>query len=97
VANVAETAGALAAEIVERGAGLGLTAVPARLRAPHYVGLRSPAAFPLGLPGRLAAERVYISIRGGQTLRITPHVYNERPDVDRLFAVLRPALEAGRD
>jgi selenocysteine lyase/cysteine desulfurase len=33
-----------------------------------------------------------VSVRGGDTIRITPHVYNDRSDVDRLFAVLEPAL-----
>jgi selenocysteine lyase/cysteine desulfurase len=97
VATIYETAGTLADEIVARGEELGLRAVPSRLRARHYVGLRAPRPFPTDLPERLAAERVYVSIRGGQTLRITPHLYNDLRDVERLFRVLEGALrEDGR-
>ncbi len=93
VANIAATAGAFAEGIVARGGDLGLTAVPARLRAPHYVGLTSRAGLAAGLADRLAAGRVFVSVRGGRSLRITPHVYNEPADIDRLFDVLAPALK----
>lgn len=88
-----ETAGALADEIVARGEALGLEAVPAPLRARHYVGLRTRKPLPPDLIGELARQRVYLSVRGGRTLRITPHVYNEARDIDRLFSVLEPSLD----
>jgi selenocysteine lyase/cysteine desulfurase len=34
---------------------------------------------------------VYVSVRGGRSLRITPHVYNDAYDVERLFAALDQA------
>lgn len=92
VENISATAGAFADDIVARGGDLGLTAVPAKLRAPHYVGLTSRAGLPPGLTDRLGISRVFVSVRGGRSLRITPHVYNEPADVDRLFQVLAPAL-----
>ncbi|MFN0180602.1 MAG: aminotransferase class V-fold PLP-dependent enzyme [Gemmatimonadales bacterium] len=88
VDNIAETAGALVDEIVSRTAPLGWTAVPAPLRAPHYLGLRARGGLPTDLAARLAAAGVSVSIRGGQSLRITPHVYNDAADVDRLIEVL---------
>lgn len=81
----------LTARIVEGGAALGLTAVRRDRRAPHYLGLRSAAALPPDLLAQLAAEQVYISQRG-TALRITPHVYNDEADVERLLAVLRSIL-----
>jgi selenocysteine lyase/cysteine desulfurase len=88
VANVADTAAALTDAVVARGADLGLTAVAADRRARHYVGLRAVRPLPDRLPERLASHRIYVSVRGGQTLRITPHVYNTMEDIERLFTAL---------
>ncbi len=92
IENIAETSGTLVDEIVRRAARLGLTGPPADRRARHYVGLRGERGLPAGLAERLADAQVYVSVRGGQSLRITPHVYNDRADVDRLFEVLGSAL-----
>ncbi len=92
VANVADTAAALADRVVAGAAVRGLRAVPTPLRARHYVGLKSDRPLPADLPERLARERVFLSVRGGNALRITPHVYNEPWEIDRLFEVLDRAL-----
>jgi selenocysteine lyase/cysteine desulfurase len=67
---------------------LGIGSVPSRRRAGHYLGLRLPGGIPAELPGRLAASKVYVSVRG-QAMRVTPHLWNTDEDVERLFAVLR--------
>jgi selenocysteine lyase/cysteine desulfurase len=82
-----ETLSARTAQIAERARGLGLSALPAQLRAGHFLGLRFAGGVPAGLPGQLAQERVYVSLRG-DSLRVTPHLYNNDADVDRLFEVL---------
>src|ERR1051325_6305092 len=64
VARIAETIGALTGALVRGAAEIGLGAVPAERRARHYVGLRFPHGVPLELPKRLAADRVYVSVRG---------------------------------
>jgi selenocysteine lyase/cysteine desulfurase len=92
VADIADTAGALADDIVRRGTALGFEAVPDALRARHYVGLRARRPLPERLSERLAAGKVYVSVRGGQTLRVTPHVYNTSADVEQLFEVLRRVI-----
>lgn len=71
--------------------GLGLAPVPKERRGGHYLGLRSRQPFPPQLLDRLAQERVYLSIRG-QSLRISPHVFNNESDADRLAVVLRGVL-----
>ena len=88
VPNVGETIAALTGPLVARAAELGLEAVPAARRAPHYVGLRFPGGVPPELPHRLAAERVYVSVRGRGALRVTPHVYNTEADIDRLIRAI---------
>src|SRR5262249_35108049 len=92
VGNIYDTIAVLTDEIVSRARALGLLATPDPVRSCHYVGLRSPRPLPEDLPERLARDRVQVSVRGGDTIRITPHVYNARGDVDRLFAVLEPVL-----
>ncbi len=87
VPAIAETLAAMTAAIAGRAAALGLTSTPADRRAGHYLGLGFPAGMPAGLPERLAQERVYVSLRGA-SLRVTPHLYNDEADLDRLFAVL---------
>jgi selenocysteine lyase/cysteine desulfurase len=46
---------------------------------------------PPDLLERLAAEQVYVSVRG-DSLRVTPHLYNHPDDVNRLFDVLQGML-----
>jgi selenocysteine lyase/cysteine desulfurase len=69
----------------------GITSVPARRRAGHYLGLRFTGGIPSDLPMRLAAANVYVSVRG-QAMRVTPHLWNTDDDVEKLFAVLKTAL-----
>jgi selenocysteine lyase/cysteine desulfurase len=88
---IIETLAARTADIVRRASALGLQALPAQLRAGHFLGLRFPGGAPAGLPERLAMEHVHVSLRG-DSLRVTPHLYNNDADVDRLFGVLERAL-----
>ncbi len=56
-------------------------------RAAHYVGVRFPDGPPEDLVARLADQNVYVSQRS-DCIRVTPHLYNNENDVDRLFAAL---------
>jgi selenocysteine lyase/cysteine desulfurase len=79
-------------EIAARArAEFAIESVPSARRAGHYLGLRFPGGIPAGLPGRLAAENVHVSVRGA-AMRVTPHLWNTDADAERLFAVLRAAL-----
>jgi selenocysteine lyase/cysteine desulfurase len=88
---IIETLTARAATIARRAGDLGLGALPTQLRAGHFLGLRIAGGAPASLPERLAKEQVYVSLRG-DSLRVTPHLYNNDADVDRLFGVLERAL-----
>ena len=88
---LAETLAAFTAEIVARTRAFGADALDARFRAPHYLGLRFRGGLPSGLPRALAAEGVFVSVRGDR-LRVTPHVYNDAVDVERFVAALGRAL-----
>ncbi len=81
--------------IAERAAALGIAAVPRDKRAGHYLGLKFPGGVPEGLAEGLAAERVYVSVRGRDAVRVTPHLWLNDADEERLFAVLEAKM-AGR-
>jgi len=79
-------------KVAERArAELGLDSARADRRAGHYIGLRFPDGVPGDLPTKLAAGKVYVSVRG-KSMRVTPHVYTTDDDIERLFTVLKAAL-----
>ena len=86
-ATLARTNRALAARL----AGLGLEPLAEELRGLHVLGLRLPEGAPADLVERLAEAGVLVSRRGGH-LRITPHLYTDAEDCDRLVAALARAL-----
>ena len=77
--------------IAERVSGLAISVPSERVRAPHVLSLGFPGGMPAGLVERLAAEQIYAAPRLGR-LRISPHVYNDEADCDRLVAALERAL-----
>jgi selenocysteine lyase/cysteine desulfurase len=90
VENVSETIGSLT-DLVEREAGeRGIEAIPAERRARHMIGLKLGSTAPQDLATRLAAEGVFVSVRG-ESVRVSPHLYNTERDVGRLFEVLARA------
>jgi selenocysteine lyase/cysteine desulfurase len=91
VAEIAATLAELTARIEREAQRLGLHATPSALRAAHLIGLRSDTPLSLDLPARLAAANVYVSVRGN-SIRVSPHLYNTAADVDRLFSVLAEVL-----
>ncbi|WP_298724332.1 aminotransferase class V-fold PLP-dependent enzyme [uncultured Ferrovibrio sp.] len=93
IENIQATLAARNAAIAERAeAELGLSSAPAHRRAGHFLGLRFGGEVPVDLPARLAAKKVYVSVRG-RSMRVTPHLYNSDEDVERLFSVMKTALK----
>lgn len=88
VSDIAETLGALTATIADELEQLGISSLPPKLRAPQYLSVRFAGGLPQGIDERLAANGVHVSLRGDR-MRITPHLYNDARDVERLLAYLR--------
>ena len=87
VADIAETLGTVTAGIAARLADKGVDSLPPEARAPHYLSVRFAGGMPEGIEERLAAAQVHVSIRSDR-MRITPHLYNNDADVERLVAEL---------
>src|SRR3954447_1968757 len=62
-----------------------------RVRAPHVLSLGFPAGMPADLVPKLASEQIYVAPRLGR-LRVSPHVYNDEADVDRLTTAVKAAI-----
>jgi len=77
---------------IARGATeLRLEVAPASHRVGHLIGLRRRGGYAPVVAQRLAALDLHVSVRG-DTLRVSPHLYNTPEDVDRLLAALAPLL-----
>jgi selenocysteine lyase/cysteine desulfurase len=91
VPQIADYLAALTAAAETEAAAMGLQPIPAARRGPSMLGVRVPGGLPGDLAPRLAADDIYVSIRG-DSIRIAPHVYNDQDDVDRLFRALAQLL-----
>jgi selenocysteine lyase/cysteine desulfurase len=71
---------------------IGLSVEEEKHRVPNLIGINFKEGVPKNVPEALAQKNVYVSIRG-DSIRIAPHVYNDKADVDRFFEVLKEALQ----
>ena len=92
VENIQRTIRVRTDRMAERAAALGIGTLPSEQRAGHYLGLRFAGGVPEGLADRLAAEQVYVSVRGRDAMRVTPHLWVSDEDEDRFFEVLTAAM-----
>ena len=80
-------------ERIADGVGdIGVTVPDVRFRAPHILSLAFKGGMPARLIEALASDGIYVAPRLGR-MRISPHVYNDEADVDRLVAALRKRLK----
>ena len=87
VENVSETIGALTDSIEEKARERGIETIPKERRARHMIGLKLGSNAPPDLAARLAAQNVFVSVRG-ESVRVSPHLYNTESNAERLFAAL---------
>ena len=88
VASIETTLAARNADLCQRLETIGLKTIVAENRGAHFIGAQLPAGTRDDLLTELAKEKVYLSERGG-SLRITPHLWNDDQDFNRLIDTLR--------
>jgi selenocysteine lyase/cysteine desulfurase len=91
VEEIAEGIGGLTGRIAAESSALGCEVPRDDARVQHMLGVRLPGGVPPGLTERLAADKVYVSVRG-DSIRVAPHLYNDERDVERFVGVLKSAL-----
>jgi len=96
-AAVAQRLAMLTERLAEGLRGIGLAVAGRKLRAPHILSLSFKnlgltGEMPAGLVEGLASDDVYVAARLGR-MRISPHVYNDEVDADRLVATLARRLK----
>jgi selenocysteine lyase/cysteine desulfurase len=87
IASIEQSISQLTEEIALRARAAGYEVAPAEQRSKHMLGIRFRGGLPATLAASLAAAKVYLSIRG-DSVRISPHLYNNSGDIDRLFAAI---------
>jgi selenocysteine lyase/cysteine desulfurase len=92
VENFSGTIGSLTDFIEEEAKERGVEAIPAARRVRHMIGLRLGSRVPEDLAARLARESVFVSVRG-ESVRVSPHLYNTESDVERFFEVLEQVID----
>lgn len=87
VERIQRTLRALTDQLAEGATALGLDVASRALRSGHLLGLRFRGLDPQKLAADLAAEGIWVSVRGS-SIRVAPHVYNDEDDIQRLVAAL---------
>jgi selenocysteine lyase/cysteine desulfurase len=80
--------------IAEGVRDIGVRVAERRTRAPHVLSLDFKNGMPKDLIEGLASDNIYVAARLGR-MRISPHVFNDEADADRLIAALSRRLGRG--
>ena len=84
VGAISESIGKLTDLVEKEAEKRGIEAIPKERRGRHMIGLGLGPDAPRDLAARLAGENVFVSVRG-RSLRVSPHLYNNERDLERLF------------
>ena len=91
IKNIESTLYHQSISVSEKLTKLGLSVSEPENRGPHFIGAKLPKGAPENILEALSIEKIYLSERGG-SLRITPHLWNNNNDFDRLETVLSKLL-----
>lgn len=84
VVAIQETLAQFTDDIAQRASQIGFTSLPLGQRAGHFLSLTAPGGLPAKLAGDLADNNIFVSLRGA-SLRVTPHLFNNDHDSERLL------------
>lgn len=91
VPRISATLRKLTTQIEQKAVELGFQTVTAHHRVGHMIGLRHPSELPVQLATEMEKSNIFVSVRGN-SIRVSPHLYNTTEDIDRLFHLLRRLL-----
>jgi len=92
VPSIQASLSALTAKIESRAVALGFQVPPKERRGGHMLGIRMDGPLPADLANQLAEQNIFVSVRGN-AIRISPHLYNNDGDINRLFGTLEWLLK----
>ena len=67
--------------------------VPDKNRVGHFLGVRPTSQPPSDIGAQMKAKGFHISLRGGNSIRIAPYLFNNANDIRRTFAALDDLLD----
>lgn len=82
--NISENLRPVIARIANEAERKGYQAVPTAFRSPHFIGIRKIGGLSEELKNRLHQAHVHVGYRG-DCMRISPHLYNSKQDVEILL------------
>jgi len=71
----------------------GWNVAPDDNRVGHFIGVRPPGQPPADIGDKLKALDIHISLRGGNALRLSPHLFSTEEDIHRTFAAFDDLLD----
>ena len=91
VSRIEQTLRDVNQRLAERLNAIGLICPDEADRGSHYLGACLPSGVDDNLTAKLSAENIYVS-RRGNTLRVTPHLYNTPDDMNRFIEAVKSHL-----
>ncbi|HPF46777.1 MAG: aminotransferase class V-fold PLP-dependent enzyme [Alphaproteobacteria bacterium] len=91
VENIAGYLKSLTDYIAERATAIGLNVAGEEQRVPNLIGINFKGGVPAHIAPALTKNNIFVSIRG-DSIRVSPHIYNDKADIDRFFDVLESEL-----
>jgi selenocysteine lyase/cysteine desulfurase len=88
VTEISDSLSVLTRLLCSSAADIGFASLPENLRAPHYACLSRKEGMRKHLLEALTDRKIFVSIRGN-SLRVTPHIYNSADDIHILCSCLQ--------
>jgi selenocysteine lyase/cysteine desulfurase len=91
ITSIEQSISRLTDEVAQRALDAGYLVAPREQRAKHMLGIRFRGGLPAKLAAAFARANVHVSIRG-DSVRVSPYLYNTSADIDRLFAAIASGI-----
>ena len=76
-------------KIIKSLTGIGISTIDDKYRAGHYLGVRFNDPIPSDFTECLTGNNVHVSVRGTNTVRVTPHLWINDNDIDKFVDVVK--------